>query len=111
MTIWSVMHRIRIVMGKRDGLYQLSDMIEFDEGYFEKQVAEHTKPNLKRGRGSERQINVAVMTESTILENLKSGKISNNCRLFKMKVLKSHMTTEIESLIKDSLAKSCCVLR
>jgi hypothetical protein len=35
MTIWSVMHRLRKVMGKRDDLYQLSDMIEFDEGYFE----------------------------------------------------------------------------
>jgi hypothetical protein len=29
-------------------------MIEFYEGYFEKQVPEHTKSNLKRGRGSER---------------------------------------------------------
>jgi len=50
MTIWSVMYRIRTVMGKRDDLYRLSDMIEFDEGYFEKQVSEHTKSNLKRGR-------------------------------------------------------------
>lgn len=103
MTIWSVMHRLRTVMGKRDDLYQLSDMIEFDEGYFEKQVPENTKSNLKRGRGSERQLNVAVMAESTPLENLKSGKISNQCRFFKMKVLKSHMAAEIESLIKDSL--------
>jgi len=45
------MHRIRTVMGKRDDLYQLSDMIEFDEGYFEKQLQEHTKSNLKWGRG------------------------------------------------------------
>jgi len=103
MTIWSVMHRLRIVMGKRDDLYQLSDMIEFDEGYFEKQVPEHTKSNLKRGRGSERQVNVAVMAESTPLENLKSGITSNHCRHFKMKVLKSHMSAEIESLIKNSL--------
>jgi hypothetical protein len=36
-------------------------MIEFDEGYFEKHVPELTKSNLKRGRGSEWQINVAVM--------------------------------------------------
>lgn len=29
------MHRIREAMGKRDDLYALSDMVEFDEGYFE----------------------------------------------------------------------------
>ena len=85
-------------------------MIEFVEGYFEKQLPEHTKSNLKRGRGSERQINVAVMAESTPLEYLKSAKISNHWRFFKMKVLKSHMATEIESLIKDSLSKSYCIL-
>jgi len=49
------------------------------------------------------RINVPVMAESTTLENLKSGKISNHSRFFKMKVLKSHMSLEIESLIKDSL--------
>jgi len=109
MTIWSVMHRLRKVMGKRDDLYELSDMIEFNEGYFENQVPEQTKSNLKRVRGSERQVNVAVMAESTPLEDLKSGKISNHCRYFKMKVLKSHMATEIESLIKDSLDSKAIV--
>ena len=58
-------------------------------------MPEHTKSNLKRGRGSERQVNVAVMAESTPLEDLKTGKISNHCRFFKMKVLKRHMATEI----------------
>jgi len=38
-TVLSVMHRIRDLMGKRDNLYQLNDMIEFDEGYFETQVS------------------------------------------------------------------------
>jgi hypothetical protein len=103
MTIWSIMHRLRDVMGKRDDLYQLTDMIEFDEGYFEKQVPEHTRENLKRGRGSQRQSNVAVMAESTPLENIRSGKTSSHCRFFKMKVLKSHKSKEVESLIKDSL--------
>jgi len=66
-------------------------------------VPEHTKSNLKRSRCSERQDNMVVMAGCTPLENLKSGKTSNQCRFFKMKVLKSHMATEIESLIKDSL--------
>lgn len=103
MTIWSIMHRLRKVMGNRDALYQLTDMVEFDEGYFESEVPQQTKSNLKRGRGSERQINVAVMAESIPVEDLNSGKTSNHCRHFKMKVLKSHKSTEIESLIKESL--------
>ncbi len=90
-------------MGKRDALYQLSDMVEFDEGYFEKKVPQQTRSNLKRGRGSERQINVAVMAESIPVEGIESGKTSNQCRHFKMKVLENHKGTEIESLIKGSL--------
>lgn len=103
MTIWSIMHRLRKVMGNRDALYQLTDMVEFDEGYFEKEVSKQTKSQLKRGRGSERQINVAVMAESVPVEDLESGKTSNHCRHFKMKVLETHRSTEIESLIKNSL--------
>ena len=52
-------------MGKRDALYLLEGAIEFDEGYFEKATSEKVK--LKRGRGSQRQMNVAVMAESTPL--------------------------------------------
>lgn len=109
MTIWSIMHRLRKVMGNRDDLYQLTDMVEFDEGYFEKEVPEQTRSKLKRGRGSERQINVAVMAESIPVEDFESGKTSNHCRHFKMKVLDSHKSTEIESLIKNSLAPEAVV--
>ena len=51
-------------MGNRDNLNKLSDMIEFDEGYFEIATAENTK--LKLGKGSQKQKNVAVMSESVI---------------------------------------------
>ena len=51
-TIWSLMHRIREAMGKRDDLYGLNGMIEFDEGYFEKATKQSNQENLKRGRGS-----------------------------------------------------------
>ena len=33
MTVWSLMHRIRVLMGKRDELYSLTGRIEFDEGF------------------------------------------------------------------------------
>jgi hypothetical protein len=51
-TIWNIMHRLRCVIGKRDSMYQLNDMIEFDEGSFEKEVPAKVRKNLKkRGRG------------------------------------------------------------
>ena len=32
--IWLMVHKLRAVMEKRDDLYKLIDMIEFDEGHF-----------------------------------------------------------------------------
>lgn len=37
-------------MGKRDDLYNLEDMVEFDEGYFSVETSEKDKANLKRGK-------------------------------------------------------------
>jgi hypothetical protein len=98
-TIWRLMHKIREGMGKRDNLYQLNGSIEFDEGYFEQAVSE--KKKLKRGRGSQRQSNVAVLAESTPLEDMESGKQSSQCRYFKMKVLKTHQKSEINELVVE----------
>mgnify|MGYP004703836239 CR=1 FL=1 len=103
MTIWSIMHRLRNVMGKRDDMYKLQDMIEFDEGYFEKAVSKQTKSSLKRGRGSQRQTNVAVMAESVPLEFLENSKKSKQCRYFKMKVLETHNSEEITEIVKKTI--------
>jgi len=100
-TIWSLMHRIRNAMGNRDSLYTLKGMIEFDEAYFEKATPEKIK--LKRGKGSQKQQNVAVMAESTFLENLESKTKSKHCGYFKMQVLDSHKTNEINEVVKDNI--------
>jgi hypothetical protein len=107
--IWRMMHKIRDAMGKRDSLYQLEDMIEFDEGHFETEIDKKTKSNLKRGRGSQRQVNVAVMAESTPLEDIHTKKKSNHCRYFKMKVLDSFEKEEINKVIEDNLAEKTIV--
>jgi transposase-like protein len=100
-SIWSMIHRIRIAMGRRDDLYQLEGMIEFDEGYFEKSTPEGTR--LKRGKGSQRQQNVAVMAESTPLENIEGKIISKQCRYFKMKVVEGHQKGSINEVIAENL--------
>lgn len=106
-TVWRLMHKIRDVMGKRDALYRLEGMIEFDEGYFEKATSENVK--LKRGRGSQRQMNVAVMAESTPLEDLDTGKKSNQCRYFKMKVLQDHKAENINNTVEESFDEKSIV--
>jgi len=106
-TVWSLMHRIRNAMGNRDSLYQLGDMVEFDEAYYEIATAENIK--LKRGKGSQKQQNVAVMAESVPLEYLDTGKESKSCRYFKMKVLDTHKTDSIDHVVSENLKKDTVV--
>ena len=106
-SIWSMMHKIRSSMGKRDALYTLKGAIEFDEGYFEK--ATSSKVKLKRGRGSQKQLNVAVMAESTPLEDLDTGNKSSQCKYFKMKVVGNHNSAEIDQLVSENFDQKSIV--
>ncbi len=101
-TIWSIMHRIRKLMGDRDDGYKLFDMVEFDEGYFEKATSKKNS-KLNRGRGSQRQSKVAVLAESTPIEQIESGLKSRVCRYFKMKVLPTHHASEVNGLIQKTV--------
>jgi hypothetical protein len=107
--IWLMMHKIRKSMGNRDALYKLTDMVEFDEGCFETEIDNESRASLKRGRVSERQFNVAVIAESTPLENISTGIKSNHCRYFKMKVLDSYLKDEINQVIEDNIAEKTIV--
>ncbi|MBN4066140.1 IS1595 family transposase [Candidatus Amoebophilus asiaticus] len=106
-SIWHMMHKIREAMGKRDAMYNLEGMVEFDEAYFEKSTPEGTK--LKRGKGSQKQQNVAVMAESTPLEDRDTGKKSKQCRYFKMKVLDTHKAETVNKCIEQNLDEKTIV--
>jgi hypothetical protein len=106
-SVWSLMHKIRLAMGKRDALYTLTDMIELDEGYFE--IATPSGTILKRGKGSVKQQNVLVMAESAALEDLETGKKSKSCRYFKMKVLDNHNAVAINEAVKRDI-KECSIV-
>jgi len=108
-TIWVMMHKIREAMGKRDGQYELAGMVEFDEAYFETETSEKDKQNLKRGKGSQRQQNVAVAAESTPLEDPETGKKGKHCRYFKMKVLEGQGAAEINGFISKNIAEESIV--
>ena len=42
--VWEMIHKLRDVMGKRDGLCRLSDQVELDEGFFTTET-----PNSEKG--------------------------------------------------------------
>jgi hypothetical protein len=108
-SIWFMMHRIRKAMGHRDSMYGLEGTLEFDEGYFATETTKQEKQNLKRGRGSQKKTNVAVMAESTPLEDIDTGKTSKHCRYFKMKVLSGHSSDEINETVEENFDEKCIV--
>lgn len=62
--IWLMLHKIRTVLGKRDSIYELSNYIEMDEGFFESINSEKDDQPKKRGRGSQKQSKVLIAVES-----------------------------------------------
>ncbi len=90
-------------MGKRDDKYTLDGSVELDEGCFE--ITAPGTVRLKRGRGSQSKTNVAVITESTPLDDINSGERSSQFRYAKMNVLTSHKATDINDIAKNSIKK------
>ena len=75
--VWLMLHKLREVMGQRDKEYQLTDVIELDEGFFSTVTVDSEKGKpLKRGRGSQKKSKVLVMVESVPVEGetTKKGK-------------------------------------
>ena len=68
--VWAMLHKLRKAMGQRDEMYTLEGMIEMDEGYFTVESTELEQEKGVRGRGAVGKRNVAVMAESTPLEDI-----------------------------------------
>lgn len=101
--VWAMVHKLRKAMGNRDARYTLEGMIEMDEGYFTVASSELEQSKGKRGRGASGKANVAVMAESTPLEDMVTGKIANQVRYFKAKVLETHKADAINTTIKAAI--------
>jgi hypothetical protein len=101
--VWAMVHKIREAMGQRDDRYTLKGMIEADEGYFSVQAPEADISKQKAGRGSNTKSNVMIIAESTILENIETGKIDRQCRYFKAKVLENHKAGETDDVLKNGI--------
>jgi hypothetical protein len=103
--VWSMVHKLRKAMGNRDSRYTLEGMIEFDEGYFTIESSEIEQEKGIRGRGAVGKSNVAIMAESTVLEDIETGEKSNHCRYFKAKVLTDHTSEQINQTIHKSISQ------
>lgn len=107
--VWAMVHKLRKAMGNRDKRYTLEGMIEMDEGYFTVESSEIEKDNGGRGRGAAGKQNVAIMAESTPLEEIETGKKSSHVRYFKAKVLDNHYAEEINDAIIESIDEKSIV--
>lgn len=113
--IWLMLHKIRSVLGKRDSLYELSNYIEMDEGFFESVNSEKddNEPTM-RGRGSKKQSKVLVAVESTpISKEDKNAKYKHkpNAKVgyLKMIVLENLKSESISSSLKGELGQASIV--
>lgn len=109
--IWEMLHKLRGVMGRRDGEYELSGVIELDEGFFStvRPDDEKNKP-LKRGRGSQKKSKVLVMVESVPVEGktTKKGKPRKVGHL-KMLVIDDLKAETITNMVISNVSKSTVI--
>ena len=72
-------------------------------------VATSQKLKLKRRRGSQSQMNIAAMAESTPLEDIETGVKSNQGRYYKMTVLYDHKAETINSVVQENFEEKSIV--
>ncbi len=103
--VWAMVHKLRKAMGNRDNRYTLEGMIEMDEGYFTIEASGQQHAAQKAGRGSKTRSNVMVMAESTVLEDIETGKVERQCRYFKAKVLENHNADGTDQTFEQAIDK------
>jgi uncharacterized Zn finger protein (UPF0148 family) len=110
--IWAMLHKLRAAMGNRDEMYQLSDVIELDEGFFSTETQDSEKDSrLKRGRGSQKKSKVLVMAESKPAEGgakTKTGK-PRKVGHIKMIVINDLKSKTIESPVSRHVDKESTI--
>jgi hypothetical protein len=103
-SVWAISHKLRNATGRRDDRYTLEVMLEMDEGYFTIEVNRHNHETQKAGSGSKTKPNLMVMAESTILEDIGTGKVQRPPRYFKAKALEDHKADGANDTLKKAIA-------
>ena len=76
-----------------------------DEGYFTIEALENSRKNKKEVRGSKTKSNVMMMAESTVLEDIDTGRVEKQFRYFKAKVLEDHKAEQTDETFKNEIDK------
>lgn len=108
--IWEMMHKLRSVMGLRDGKYKLTDSIELDEGYFSSDNGVDEDDELKRGVGSQKKSKVLVMAESEECVPGKKGQKGRKVGHIKMQVIENLSAATINSKVKEGVDGEASVI-
>ena len=105
--IWSMLHKIRSAMGKRDNLYLLTGNVEVDEGFFETIVPKEEKEeSRKRGRGSQKQTMAMVFAETEEVISPKTHRPSKKCKYFKMSICDDFTAKTAKEKIKRLVSEN-----
>ena len=109
--VWEMLHKLRIVMGRRDDEYKLNECTELDEGFFKIVINKNEIQDKKRGRGSQNQAKVLVMVESEPVEvdENKKNKKARKVGHVKMKVINNLSAYTIEKNTKDGINEDAVV--
>ena len=113
--VWAMLQKLRLAMGERDNQYKLENIVELDEGFFEstEQVQPHEltgkKPAKKRGRGSQKQSKVLVMSSSIAAKPIRKNQKSSKLRFVKMVVVEDLKADTIEKEVSKKINTSATV--
>ena len=111
--IWAMSHKLRAAMGNRDEMYQLSDVIELDEGFFSTKMKDSEKGNrLKRGGGSQKKSKVLVMAESKPVEQGATKKKGKPRKVghIKMTVINDLKSNTIDDFVSQYVSKESTIV-
>jgi hypothetical protein len=98
-----MVQKIRKAIGQRDDCYTLEGLIEADEGYFSVEASKIEQNMQKLGRGSKTKANIMIMAESTLLQDVDTGRTDLQCRYFKGKAIENHMAKDADKILKEAI--------
>lgn len=102
--IWEMIHKLRSIMGMRDGKYTLKGDIEIDEGFFTTEIPSEEKDEpLKRGAGSQAKTKVLVIAESSEVANPKNPDKPKAVKHIKMLVIPDQKAKTIDEIVSKAI--------
>lgn len=102
--IWEMVHKLRSIMGMRDGKYTLKGDIEIDEGFFTTEIPSEEKDEpLKRGAGSQAKTKVLVIAESSEVANPKNPDKQKAVKHIKMLVIPDQKAKTVDEIVSKAI--------